>query len=194
MLLLDEPFGALDARVRKDLRKWVRQLHDELHITTVFVTHDQEEALEISDRVVVMNNARIEQIGTPQEVYDHPATPFVFKFLGNVNAVRGAAASRLVEPLAESREVSFVRPHDVEVLRQRNGSPVFEATVEHANAAGSVARLDLRLRESGELLEVELPRARHAELDLKPGDEAFVKFNKVRTFPTAATPKEAASL
>jgi sulfate transport system ATP-binding protein len=185
VLLLDEPFGALDARVRKDLRKWVRQLHDELHITTLFVTHDQEEALEISDRVVVMNNASIEQIGTPQEVYDHPATPFVFKFLGNVNAMQGASASPSTKSRAPSSEVTFVRPHDVEVLRQRNGSQAIEAIVEHTNAAGSVARLDLRLRESGELLEVELPRDRHTALDLKPGDEAYVKFNKIRIFPTA---------
>ncbi|MBV8895614.1 MAG: sulfate ABC transporter ATP-binding protein [Acidobacteriaceae bacterium] len=190
VLLLDEPFGALDARVRKDLRKWLRQLQDDLQITTIFVTHDQEEALEISDRVVVMNNALIEQVGTPEEVYDHPATPFVFKFLGNVNAVHERTANQAVEPVPGKCEVTFVRPHDVEVLRQRNGSPVLEATVEHTNTAGSVARLDLRLRGSGERLEVELPRARHSELDLKPGDEAFVKFHKVRTFPTADALKE----
>ena len=172
--------------MRKDLRRWVRQLHDELHITTVFVTHDQEEALEISDRVVVMNNARIEQVGTPQEVYDHPATPFVFRFLGNVNAVSTSVANRPTEPTPQEKEVMFVRPHDVEVLRQRNGTSALQATVEHANAAGSVARLDLRLRETGELLEVELPRARYAELNLKPGDEAFVRFSKVRNFAATA--------
>jgi sulfate transport system ATP-binding protein len=188
VLLLDEPFGALDAKVRKDLRKWVRQLHDELHITTVFVTHDQEEALEISDRVVVMNHARIEQIGTPQEVYDQPATPFVFRFLGKVNAVKGGLAGPTPVPDeldARHDSLAFVRPHDVEVLRYPNGSPTLAATVEHTNAAGSVARLDLRLRATGELLEVELPRARHAELDLKPGEAAYVKFKKVRTFPAA---------
>src|SRR6185295_11923309 len=89
VLLLDQPFGALDAKVRKDLRNWLRRLHDEISVTSVFVTHDQEEALEVADRVVVMNNGKIEQIGTPEEVYARPATPFVYKFLGNVNLFRG---------------------------------------------------------------------------------------------------------
>ena len=173
-------------RCGKSCASWLRQLHDELHITSVFVTHDQEEALEVADRVVVMNSGRIEQIGTPQEVYDQPATPFVFEFLGNVNAVREAALSQTAGGATNGSGVTFVRPHDVEVLRQRNGSPVHAVIVEHSNAAGSVARLDLRLRDTGEKLEVELPRARHAELDLKTGDEAFVKFTKVRTFPSAA--------
>ena len=89
MLLLDEPFGALDAKVRKELRRWLRRLHDEVHVTSVFVTHDQEEAMEVADRVVVMNQGRIEQVGTPDEVYDHPATPFVLQFLGDVNLFHG---------------------------------------------------------------------------------------------------------
>ena len=181
VLLLDEPFGALDAQVRKDLRRWVRRLHEELHITTVFVTHDQEEALEIADRVVVMNHSRIEQIGTPQEVYDEPATPFALKFLGNVNAVRGDDLRS-----AGDGEVSFVRPHDVEIMNERNGAPVREAVLKHVNAAGAIARLELRLRETDEVIEVELPRARFAELALKVGDDAYVRFSKVRTFASHA--------
>ena len=94
VLLLDEPFGALDAKVRQELRRWLRRLHDEMHVTSVFVTHDQEEALEVADRVVVMNHGRIEQVGTPDEVYDHPATPFVFEFLGHVNRLPRAAGAR----------------------------------------------------------------------------------------------------
>jgi len=168
VLLLDEPFGALDAKVRKELRRWLRKLHDTLRITTVFVTHDQEEALEIADRVVVMNQGRIEQIGAPREVYDHPASAFVCRFIGNVNEV-GAA---------------FIRPHDVEITSRRNGAPSLDAVVEFVNTAGAVAKMDLRLEGSGELLEAELPRSREAELALKPGDRAFVKFRDVRTFPS----------
>jgi sulfate transport system ATP-binding protein len=171
VLLLDEPFGALDARVRKDLRRWIRRLHHELQITTIFVTHDQEEALEIADRVVVMNHSRIEQVGTPQEVYDQPVNAFVCQFLGSVNSVKGDAEG-----------LTFVRPHDVEVLNQRNGAPSREAIVEYIHAAGAVARMDLRLKDTGELLEVEMPRSHHAELALKAGDSAFVKFRAVREY------------
>jgi sulfate transport system ATP-binding protein len=161
----------LDARVRKDLRRWIRRLHHELQITTIFVTHDQEEALEIADRVVVMNHSRIEQVGTPQEVYDAPVNAFVCQFLGSVNSVKGDAAG-----------LTFVRPHDVEVLNSRNGAPSREAIVEYIHAAGAVARMDLRLKDTGELLEVEMPRSRHAELALKAGDCAFIKFRAVREY------------
>lgn len=93
VLLLDEPFGALDAKVRKDLRAWLRHLHDEVHVTTVFVTHDQEEAMEVSDEIVVMNKGRVEQIGKPAEIYDQPATPFVMSFIGPVNVLHGSITS-----------------------------------------------------------------------------------------------------
>ncbi|MDC4227294.1 MAG: ATP-binding cassette domain-containing protein [Candidatus Manganitrophus sp.] len=106
VLLLDEPFGALDAKVRKELRRWLRRLHDEMHITSIFVTHDQEEALEVADRVVVMNEGRIEQVGTPEEVYDHPASPFVYDFLGNVNLFHG----RVGEGTGEDRSAGDRRP------------------------------------------------------------------------------------
>ncbi|MBQ0959781.1 sulfate ABC transporter ATP-binding protein [Ideonella sp. 4Y11] len=106
VLLLDEPFGALDAKVRKELRRWLRRLHDEVHVTSVFVTHDQEEAMEVADRIVVMNEGRIEQVGSPDEVYDHPATPFVLKFLGDVNLFHGRAQD----------DVSYVRPHELDIV------------------------------------------------------------------------------
>jgi sulfate transport system ATP-binding protein len=176
VLLLDEPFGALDAQVRKELRRWLRQLHRELHTTTIFVTHDQEEALEIADRVVVMNKSRIEQIGSPQEVYDEPVNAFVCQFLGSVNTVRTSQDGA-------PPKLEFVRPQDVEVMGQRNGAPSREAIVEYINAAGATAKMDLRLQDSGELLEVEMPRARHDELALKTGDHAFVKFRAAREYP-----------
>ena len=119
--MLDEPFGALDAKVRKELRRWLRRIHDEIHLTTVFVTHDQEEALEIADEVVIMNQAKVEQVGTPQEVYDHPASPFVYQFLGNVNVLRAQALAHAgahqPHPSAlESDGRVYVRPHDIEVV------------------------------------------------------------------------------
>ena len=119
VLLLDEPFGALDAKVRQELRRWLRRLHDEVHVTSVFVTHDQEEALEVADRVVVMNRGRIEQIGTPDEVYDHPATPFVFEFLGHVNRLPRVAGSTAQ---------GYARPHEFAVLAQPAADAMAGAT------------------------------------------------------------------
>ena len=130
VLLLDEPFGALDAKVRKELRRWLRRLHDELHVTSIFVTHDQEEALEVADRVVVINQGRIEQQGTPQQVWDNPASPFVYGFLGDVNLFKGRAndgrvylddGMQLESPEAQhaddARAFAYVRPHDLDVER-----------------------------------------------------------------------------
>src|SRR5256886_4783811 len=116
VLLLDEPFGALDARVRKELRAWLRRLHDEMHITSVFVTHDQEEALEVADRIAVMNHGKIEQIGTPEQVYDNPANPFVYNFLGNVNLFHGRVDGGEGPGGKSKSTVSYVRPHDVEIV------------------------------------------------------------------------------
>src|SRR5204862_7815983 len=112
VLLLDEPFGALDAKVRKELRRWLRRLHDEVHVTSVFVTHDQEEAMEVADRIVVMNHGRIEQDGPPDEVYDHPATPFVLQLLGDVNLFHG----RFDRASGGESDVSYVRPHELQSL------------------------------------------------------------------------------
>ncbi len=185
VLLLDEPFGALDARVRKDLRKWVRQLHDQLHITTVFVTHDQDEAMEIADRVVIMDKARIEQVGTPEEIYDQPATSFVYGFLGDANAVQGDTLRRLVEPPPMDGETAFVRPQDIDILRQPDGPHTLEAVVEHTTIAGVLVRVDVSLAGTDDRLEVSLLRSRYAELGLTPGETVWLRFNKVRAFASA---------
>jgi sulfate transport system ATP-binding protein len=182
VLLLDEPFGALDARVRKDLRRWLRHFQREIGITTVFVTHDQEEALELADEVVVMNNARIEQVGTPQEVYDHPASPFVIEFLGNVN--RFAA---LGHPLpGAGHDVLYVRPHDVDIQRRYEGEHGIRVRVQHVFSAGNFGRVALERRDNRETIDAELSRARLAELQLQAGDEVWVVFRHIRLFPAGA--------
>ncbi|MFA6287893.1 MAG: sulfate ABC transporter ATP-binding protein [Opitutaceae bacterium] len=188
VLLLDEPFGALDAKVRKELRRWLRQFQDEIGITTVFVTHDQEEALEIADEVIVMNNAKIEQVGSPQDVYDHPATPFVYQFLGNVNKLqlpwRGISAGETDSPITdEANKAAFVRPHELEVLRHRagtgtEGEPV---VVRSIHAAGSIARITV-LRGASEYIDVELSRQQLEELELAVDDSVFLRVRRSRTF------------
>ena len=194
VLLLDEPFGALDAKVRKELRRWLRRLHEELHITSVFVTHDQEEALEVASRVVVMNNARIEQVGTPQEIYDHPATPFVNEFLGEVNLLSAqvnegrvrVGGIELMAPLGlhdcSADAVAYVRPHNIHLSRQRNGVPVIEVLVSHIHSAGATARLELRRVDNGEGIEAELPRKEEQALHLKVGDTAFASLRETKVF------------
>ena len=179
VLLLDEPFGALDAQVRKELRRWLRRLHDEMHITSVFVTHDQEEALEVADRVVIMNEGRIEQIGTPEEVYDHPASSFVYHFLGTVNLFHGrihegraqigdievdAPEHRTVQDLPA---VGYVRPHELEIERYRNGTPAIEARVAHVHPIGPLVHVELTRGDTGDLIEVELPKERYRSLGLR---------------------------
>lgn len=194
VLLLDEPFGALDAKVRLELRRWLRRLHDDLHITSLFVTHDQEEALEVADRVVVMNQGRIEQDGTPEEVYEHPANPFVFNFLGNVNlfhgrvhqgeAQMGGLSVSTPEHAAASdqRATAYVRPHDLEVLRHKNGGTSIAAAVRHISPVGPVIRLELQRADTGDLIEAELTRERYHELALRTGESVFVKPRKLKVF------------
>ncbi len=164
VLLLDEPFGALDAQVRKDLRRWLRQFHDEIGLTTLFVTHDQEEALELSDQVVVMRNARIEQVGEPQSVYDNPRSPFVYEFLGNVNKLHGGASTR------------YVRPHEIDVLFAAELDPATDtlARVQHLFSAGPIATLTVKM-EDGQFLEIEISRKHLDELGLSIGDEVAVR-------------------
>jgi len=135
VLLLDEPFGALDAKVRKDLRRWLRRLHDDLNVTSIFVTHDQEEALEVADRVVLMNGGKVEQVGSPQQVWDHPANPFVYGFLGDVNLFKGRTP--------EGETHTYIRPHDLDVRRYTTGDTGIVARLERALVMGSVARLEL---------------------------------------------------
>src|SRR5262245_55040629 len=176
VMLLDEPFGALDAKVRKELRRWLRRLHDEMHITSIFVTHDQEEALEVADRVVIMHQGRIEQTGTPEQVYDNPASPFVYDFLGNVNLFRGrihqgqARIGRLVMEVPEHADkqnapaVGYARPHDMEVSRSSNQPDAIQAVITAVVAIGPIVRLDLQRYDNGERLEVELIKERFREL------------------------------
>ena len=191
VLLLDEPFGALDAKVRKELRRWLRRLHDEMHITSVFVTHDQEEALELADRVVVMSQGRVEQIGVPAEVYDSPATAFVFDFLGNVNRLPcqiedgvakfgGVALSPERYDGIDRAAIAFVRPHDVELLNGQPASPN-AAQVRAIAAIGPTARIDLDY--AGQTLEAAVDRYRLAILNLSVGDWCAVRFHRVRVFP-----------
>lgn len=194
MLLLDEPFGALDPQVRKELRRWLRRLHDEIRVTSVFVTHDQEEALELANRVVVMNEGRIEQIGTPEEVYERPATPFVYNFLGNVNLFSGRVhkgCARIGEiemtvphhlDVQDAPAVGYVRSHDIDIDRHRNGEPSIEARVCHVRRYGSVVRLELRRVASGELIEAELSKDRWRELNLTVGETVFVRPNNMQVF------------
>jgi sulfate transport system ATP-binding protein len=194
VLLLDEPFGALDAQVRQELRRWLRRLHDEIHVTSVFVTHDQEEALEVADRIVVMNGGEIEQQGTPAEVYDRPATPFVFNFLGNVNLFHGRVHQGLAHmggmELAtpehaatnDSPAVGYVRSHDLEVERLPFDVTSVAAEVRHIYPVGPLVRVELLLRGNNETVEAELGRERFQELALVAGDDVYVRPRKVRVF------------
>jgi sulfate transport system ATP-binding protein len=185
ILLLDEPFGALDAKVRKELRRWLRRLHDELHVTSIFVTHDQEDALEAADRVVVMNQGRIEQAGTPPEVYAHPATPFVYDFLGDVNlfhgriergkAYIGSMAFDAPQADREARIATlYIRPHQLEIEHEDRGEAQFRARVAHVNPAGPLVKVDL-IAEWGDPVRVELSQERYQALALEAGTEVFVR-------------------
>lgn len=195
VLLLDEPFGALDAKVRKELRRWLRRLHDELHITSIFVTHDQEEALEVSDRVVVINKGQIEQIGSPQEVYDHPVSPFVYQFLGNVNQFKsqihegqaniGGIGLKIDthQNTKHSAGLAYVRPHDIEIHKELNGTkPAFEAVVSYIHAIGPLVRLELQRDNQSEVIESELTRERFLQLDVAVGSKVYVYPRNVRVF------------
>ena len=194
VLLLDEPFGALDAKVRRELRRWLRKLHDEVGITSVFVTHDQEEALEVADRIAVMNQGKIEQVGTPEEVYDHPANAFVYNFLGNVNLFHARVEDGRSDPgppgdvagagpAAGKAKVAYVRPHDVDISREdvRDGAS-YPATVDHIGFAGSVVNVTLRRQDSGELIDATLTRDRYRELDLRQGDEVRILVKNAKVF------------
>ncbi len=174
VMLLDEPFGALDAKVRLELRRWLRQLHDEIHVTSVFVTHDQEEALEVADRVVVMNNGRIEQVGSPDEVYNHPATPFVYNFLGNVNLFHGRVDDgKTYIHEEETGHVVYVRPHSLEIDRLPNGGSHFRARIKHINSAGPLVKVEA-IAEWGDSVHVEMPQERYRNLQLIKNEQVFI--------------------
>jgi sulfate transport system ATP-binding protein len=197
VLLLDEPFGALDAKVRQELRRWLRRLHEQIHLTSVFVTHDQEEALELADRIVIMNEGRVEQDGSPAEVFDHPASPFVMNFLGHVNIFHGRVehGRALLGPLAvdypehsaaDPRPAAgYARPHELEIDRADTGGGLW-ATLETANLAGAIVRLEL-LDDDRKLLQVEIARDRYEALGPTIGERLYVRPRKLRVFVGADT-------
>ncbi|WP_070378944.1 sulfate/molybdate ABC transporter ATP-binding protein [Rhodococcus sp. WMMA185] len=183
VLLLDEPFGALDAKVRTDLRTWLRRLHDEVHVTTVLVTHDQEEALDVADRIAVLNNGRIEQVGEPGDLYDRPANDFVMSFLGSVAKLNG----------------QLVRPHDIRLgrdpgmaLAQKAGTAeslgVTRATVERVVHLGFEVRVDLRNEATGESFSAQVTRGDSAALGLEEGQTVYARATRVPDLPGTEAP------
>ena len=171
VLLLDEPFGALDAAVRQELRDWLRGLHNDLHLTSVFVTHDQQEALEIADQVVVFNEGRIEQIGSPDEVYEHPASPFVYRFLGKTNVLRGEGV------------LEYARPHDIELSREHGGD-FQQARIRHVHLVGSEARVEVQAA-GGLVLSAEMPKAQFRELALGAGEQVYYRPRRITRYPAS---------
>jgi len=201
VLLLDEPFGALDAKVRKELRRWLRRLHDDLHVTSIFVTHDQEEALEVADRVVLMNQGKVEQIGSPQQVWDHPASPFVYGFLGDVNLFHGRAhegqiqleGMRLDSPehsgAQNAKAYAYVRPHDFDVQRYSPGAEGIAAQLSRAIVIGPIARLELTPSEDSDqadpLIEAQIPSQQYRDMGLREGDLLVLTPRNARVFVDA---------
>jgi sulfate/thiosulfate transport system ATP-binding protein len=182
VLLLDEPFGALDAKVRKELRAWLRRLHDEVHVTSVFVTHDQEEAMEVADEIVVMNQGRIEQMGTPAEIYEHPVTPFVMSFVGEVNVLPSTARLFDSQNVHSTHSRAFIRPHEFDVQTTHNGSSV-EAIVKRIVHLGWEIQVELELPDYLSVMAY-LSREEFAQLNLEPGQPVYVKPRKTKFFST----------
>ncbi|MGL4521563.1 MAG: sulfate/molybdate ABC transporter ATP-binding protein, partial [Bacilli bacterium] len=198
VLLLDEPFGALDAKVRKSLRRWLRELHAELGMTTIFVTHDQEEALDVANRIVILNEGKIEQIGTPQEVYDVPNSAFVYDFLGNVNLFHGRIqGGKLIlndkEALSigddqtaatdSEKAIGFVRAHDLHIYkREEADDSCLQVQVKHIQMLGPVVKLELYAKENELFLEAEVTRERYRELNVEVNQSVWVKPYECRVF------------
>lgn len=193
VLLLDEPFGALDAKVRKELRRWLRTLHNEFHVTSIFVTHDQEEALDVANRIIVMNNGQIEQVGTPEEVYEHPASPFVYDFLGNVNLFRGRLhKGKLMQGQFEidvpthldsyEDAVGYVRPHDIHIDKEQLSNDTVAAKIVHIHLVGPIVQIELKRKDIEEYLEAEIPKEHFRELDIKNGDTVYIRPKQLKVF------------
>ena len=189
VLLLDEPFGALDTKVRQELRRWLRRLHDDTGVTSIFVTHDQEEALELADRVVILSRGRIEQVGTPDEIYDSPANLFVYEFLGKANRVtydahspcvahRGLVIENIAAAAASGAITAYVRPHDIDLIPRSDGPGIVRSVAR----VGPVVRLDIEVPDSRDLIEVEVPRERFAALNVAPGARVSLRTSKARLF------------
>ena len=194
VLLLDEPFGALDAKVRKELRRWLRRLHDDLHVTSIFVTHDQEEALDVADKIVVMNKGNVEQVGTPKYVYEHPASPFVYEFLGSVNVFHGRVHQGVLRSGgiqfstssdAETEDVAgiaYVRPHDLEVDRYTTGAEGVVVQLRRTHAIGPLAQLELTRDDNDEVIEAVISSERFQQLKLKDGETLVVRPRRSQVF------------
>jgi sulfate transport system ATP-binding protein len=200
VLLLDEPFGALDAKVRKELRRWLRQLHDELHITSIFVTHDQEEALEVADEIVLMNKGKVEQVGSPLAVFKQPATPFAFNFLGTANRFEGKWSPNGVQvsedllPLPPNQSsanlqngkevIAFARPHDLEIEPNVEGSLGIRATISRILAFGPTARVELsHVTQPDTYYEVDVPAPAVASMNLYEGQAVRLRPSQLQVFP-----------
>ncbi|MGB3290502.1 MAG: sulfate ABC transporter ATP-binding protein [Burkholderiaceae bacterium] len=194
VLLLDEPFGALDAKVRKELRRWLRRLHDELRVTSIFVTHDQEEALEVADEIVVMNQGKVEQAGAPAQVYDRPATPFVYGFLGQVNLFHGRIRDGLLETgdavlqtsghhaAGAAHGTAYVRPQDIEIERYTPGAQGMVVRLEHAHAIGPLAQLELKRADTSERIEAVMSAERFSQLGLKKNETLIARPRQLHVF------------
>ncbi len=197
LLLLDEPFGALDAKVRKELRRWLRQLHDSMGLSSIFVTHDQEEALELADRVAVMNQGLVDQVGSPLEIHDCPATPFICEFLGDANRIHGELRDRHIEigndrmpvpgtkSIADGPVTAFVRRQEL-AIELANGSETLAATIRHRVVTGSSIRIELTLRDSQQPIEVELQRDSIDITELNPGRHVGLRARRLVMFPERA--------
>jgi len=196
VLLLDEPFGALDAKVRTELRRWLRELHEKSHVTSIFVTHDQEEAFDVADEVVVMNHGKVEQQGTPIEVFEHPANAFVMDFLGNVNKlpvrVEGGRAlfgekgqvelpTHMLKPTADGHADAYIRPHELDISRTAGGNCML-GEVLHINPAGSVVKVRLLAEDFGLMINVDLTMDRYQDLGLKQGESVYVTPKSAKIF------------
>jgi sulfate transport system ATP-binding protein len=197
VLLLDEPFGALDAKVRTELRHWLRRFHDEFHVTSIFVTHDQEEAFEVADKVVVMNKGKVEQQGTPIEVFEHPANAFVMDFLGNVNKLPVRVENgrlllgetgdvevpaKMFAGAENGRTDAYIRPHELDLSRSGDGGNSLLGKVVHVNPAGSVVKVRLLAEDFGLMLNVDVTLERYRALNLRPGDAIFVTPKAAKVF------------
>jgi len=190
VLLLDEPFGALDAKVRQELRRWLRRLHDEIHVTSIFVTHDQEEALEVADRVVVMNGGKIEQEGSPDDVYHEPANAFVYNFLGNINLFHARVENGkayISEPVngkpipSNGDRLAYVRPHLMNIGREPQQPNPLPVRVMHINSAGPLVKVELAT-ERGDRIQAQISHERYQELLLREDDDVFVSPRDVKVF------------
>ncbi|MGL4772321.1 MAG: sulfate/molybdate ABC transporter ATP-binding protein [Clostridium sp.] len=192
VLLLDEPFGALDAKVRKELRRWLRKLHDNYSITSVFVTHDQEEAMDVADRIVIVNKGKIEQIGSPEEVYENPKNPFVYDFLGNVNVFHGRINNGKINigstqydlpngSNSKYGEKTYVRPHEIHIQKHEQEGYI-KSKVSLIRILGALVYLEVYREDAKEYVEVEIARERFEALKIQVGDEVYIIPKDIKVF------------